>query len=200
MEFFDPQGGFGNLTFDTNGPNYRVRGVELQVVARITQGLTVLGSGSYNNGQQVNSPSLIDNNSASPGFGKPLAVTNVFGPTGTPLANSPELQANLRLRYDFTVGEYKSFAQVGGSHIGSSNSAVGTVDNYFQPGYTTYDAVGGLRQGCLERAVLCPEPHQRERQHLDELRPVHHDGDRASSAHRRRQVRLQVLTGRPGPV
>ena len=144
VEFFDPQGGFGNLTFDTNGPNYRVRGGELQVVARITQGLTVLGSGSYNNGQQANSPSLIDNNTASPGYGKPLAVTNVFGPAGTPLANAPELQANLRVRYDFTVGEYKSFAQVGGSHVGSSNSAVGTVDNYFQHGYTTYDLSAGF--------------------------------------------------------
>jgi iron complex outermembrane receptor protein len=32
VEFFDPQQGFGNLTFVTNGPNYRVRGGELQVV------------------------------------------------------------------------------------------------------------------------------------------------------------------------
>ena len=27
VEFFDPQQGFGNLTFSTNGPNYRVRGL-----------------------------------------------------------------------------------------------------------------------------------------------------------------------------
>ena len=32
--FFDPQGGLGNLAFATNGPSYRVRGVEPSVIAR----------------------------------------------------------------------------------------------------------------------------------------------------------------------
>jgi len=30
VEFFDPQQGFGNLTFVTNGPNYRVRAVSFK--------------------------------------------------------------------------------------------------------------------------------------------------------------------------
>src|ERR1700678_1298106 len=46
VEFFDPQQGFGNLTFVTNGPNYRVRGGELQAIARVTEGLTIQGSAS----------------------------------------------------------------------------------------------------------------------------------------------------------
>src|SRR6202035_1599915 len=38
--FFDPQGQLGNQTFETNGPNYRVRGVEIQVIAGVTHELT----------------------------------------------------------------------------------------------------------------------------------------------------------------
>ena len=51
VSFFDPQGGFGNLTFSTNGPDYRVRGVEIQFVTRITEGLTIQGSASWNSTQ-----------------------------------------------------------------------------------------------------------------------------------------------------
>jgi iron complex outermembrane receptor protein len=50
VEFFDPQGGFGNLTFSTNGPDFRVRGVEIQLIARVFEGLTVTGSGAWNSG------------------------------------------------------------------------------------------------------------------------------------------------------
>ena len=38
VAFFDPQGGLGNQTFTINGPNFRVRGVETQIVARVTTG------------------------------------------------------------------------------------------------------------------------------------------------------------------
>ena len=68
VEFFDPQGGFGNLTFVTNGPNYRVRGGELQVVTRVTEGLTVQGSASYNRSTQSNSPALLNTNPVEPEF------------------------------------------------------------------------------------------------------------------------------------
>ena len=143
--FLDPQGGFGNLTFVTNGPSYRVRGVELQFVARVTQGLTVQGSASYNHGLQTNSPFLFNNNPASPKFGEPITtVANVFGPEGSPLAESPPFQGNLRVRYEFPVGDYKAFCQVGGQHIGSTVSATGNVEAYNQPGYTTYDAAAGI--------------------------------------------------------
>ena len=146
VEFFDPQGGFGNLTFLTNGPNYRVRGVELQLVARVTEGITVQGSSSWNSGSQTNSPSLIDNNPASPGFGKPIvtAQPNVFGPVGTSLASSPPFQANLRVRDDIPVGDYKAFWQIGMQHTAHSYSGVGTIDNYDMPGFTTYDASIGV--------------------------------------------------------
>ena len=150
VEFFDPQQGFGNLTFVTNGPNYKVRGGELQVVARVTEGLTVQSSASYNRSSQANSPAIVNNNPTSANFGKPvlgadgLPIPNVFGLQGSPLGESPEIQANLRLRYEFPLGEYKAFSQVGGQYYGRSFSTVGTVDNYEMGGWATMDASVGV--------------------------------------------------------
>ena len=39
----------GNTTFGVDGPDYRIKGVELQIVARVTDGLTLQGSMSHNN-------------------------------------------------------------------------------------------------------------------------------------------------------
>ena len=145
VEFFAPQLGFGNLTFVTNGPNYRVRGGELQIVARVTEGLTVQGSASYNRSYETNSPLLTNNNPASPNFGKPItSVVNVFGLQGSPLGESPTFQGNLRARYEFPLGEYKAFTQVGGQYYGASWSTVGTVDNYRMGGWATLDASVGV--------------------------------------------------------
>ena len=145
VEFFDPQQGFGNLTFVTNGPNYRVRGGELQVVTRITEGLTVQGSGSYNKSTQTNSPFIDNNNPASPNFGKPItSIPNVFGLQGTPLGQSPLFQGNMRVRYEFPLGEYRAFTQAGGQYYGGSQSTVGTVGNYYMGGYATFDLSAGV--------------------------------------------------------
>ncbi|HWG70400.1 MAG TPA: TonB-dependent receptor [Steroidobacteraceae bacterium] len=145
VAFFDPQGGFGNLTFSTNGPNFRVRGVEIQTVARITDGLTIQGSAAWNSSNQTNSPFLINNNPKSPGYGRPItSVPNPYGTAGNPLANSPPFQANLRARYEFGIGAYRAFWQIGGTHQGNSYSATGNVPKYDQPGYTLYDASFGV--------------------------------------------------------
>jgi outer membrane receptor protein involved in Fe transport len=145
VEFFDPQQGFGNLTFVTNGPNYRVRGGELQAITRVTEGLTVQGSASYNRSTQQNSPFLNNNNPASPNFGKPItSIPNVFGLQGSPLGQSPLFQGNMRVRYEFPLGGYRAFTQAGGQYISSSQSSVGTVDNYYQSAYATFDASAGI--------------------------------------------------------
>ena len=137
--FFDPQGGLGNLVFTTNGPSYRVRGVETQMVARVTHGLTLTGAAAWNSGEQTNSPYLIGVN------GQPLTSTsNPYGALGSPLSQSPPFQANLRARYEFTVKDYHAFWQVGGVHQAHSYSATGYIANYDQPGFTTYDASLGL--------------------------------------------------------
>jgi iron complex outermembrane receptor protein len=166
LPLFDPVH-LGNTTFDINGPTYVVKGVELQVIARVTEGLTVQGSSSWNSSNQTNAPCLTANR-ASDGAAvgtcitqvKGLPYTNPYGVLGTAPAFSPPLQFNLRARYEFVAGDYRPFVSVGANHIGSmrnepasypeGNSAAcspiptTTVCQYTMQGYTTYDAALGV--------------------------------------------------------
>ncbi len=159
---FDPTI-LGNTTFVVNGPNYRITGFELQLVARVTEGLTVQGSGSWNSATQTSAPCLISNYPTSPTLGscitevKGSPFPNPFGEEGTRPAFSPAVEFNLRARYDWTFGDYKTFVMAGASHIGDmsnqpasyvagSTEAIPTTTHlrYDQPGYTTYDASLGV--------------------------------------------------------
>ena len=165
---------FGNTTFGVNGADYQVKGVELQLTARVTAGLTVTGSGSWNQSKQVTSPFLINNNPESVNFGKqittelgpngqPLAIVNTFGAPGVPTAFSPPLQFNVRARYDWEMGDYSAFWQLGMNHVGHSfnnsntdpstngaaNDAAGlpvttTTWRYEQPAYSSWDGAIGV--------------------------------------------------------
>jgi outer membrane receptor protein involved in Fe transport len=154
LQFFDPAS-LGNLSFVANGANYQVKGVETQIVWRVTHGLTVQGSASWNSSEQTNSPYLVDNNPLSVNYGKPiLSVPNPYGTIGSPLAQSPPFEANMRVRYEWTVSEYQAFVQLGGQHIAHSLSVTGNVPTiaptgsthqaFDQPGYSTYDASLGI--------------------------------------------------------
>ncbi len=138
---------YGNLSFVVNGPDYRVRGLELQTVARPTHGLTITGAASWNSSNLTNAPYLLQPN------GQPIIIpkepgTNNYGgsPFGTinsPLAMSPPFQASVRVRYEWTVGSYNAFAQAAGTHQAHSYSATGNIQTYDQPGFSTYDAALG---------------------------------------------------------
>jgi iron complex outermembrane receptor protein len=163
--FFDP-GETGNLTFGTNGQDFRVRGIETSVVALVAQGLTLQGAASWNQSEQTNSPALIDNNPASANFGKPITqacsaagcapLNNLFGPIGGPSANSPPIQFSARARYEWTVESYNAFVQFGATHTGHSFTQGGsnpsisaggintTVLRFENPAYSTYDASAGI--------------------------------------------------------
>src|SRR5208282_2879722 len=170
MEFYNPPV-LGNTTFAVNGPNFTIKGFELQVVARITDGRTVFGSSSYNNARQTNSPCLMVTNPALQGtstygqcitesYQKGIGVeplVNPFGAVGTRPAFSPINQFNLRARYDLSFGDYKTWIMAGANHVGdmSNNPATYTAGStqpipqttflrYDQPGYTTYDAALGV--------------------------------------------------------
>ena len=148
--FFDPQGGLGNLAFETNGPNYRVRGVETQIIARVTNELTLTGSASWNSSNQTNSPYILDVT------GQPItSIPNPYGSLGSTLAESPPFQGNLRARYEFTWGDYQPFVQVGAQRQAHSHSATGFVQNYDQPGYTTYDAFAGVSKDAWTAQLYC---------------------------------------------
>jgi hypothetical protein len=129
--------------------------LELQTVAEPVHGLTIQGSAAWNRTQQQNSPFLTNNAPGSPGFGGPItSIQNPYGPIGSPLADSPPFEGNLRVRYEWAVNSYLAFAQVGVTRQGGSYSATGnvppiaagevTVQRFYQPGYTTYDASTGI--------------------------------------------------------
>ncbi len=175
--FFDP-GETGNLTFGTNGQNYRIRGVETSIVARVTQGLTLQGAASWNSSSQTNSPALIDTNPLSNNFGHAITVScdktganckplnNLFGPPGGPSANSPPFQFNFRARYEWTMDGYTPFVQVGATHTGHSFTQGGsnpsisaggintTLLRFENPAYTTYDASAGVAKDAWNAHVF----------------------------------------------
>jgi iron complex outermembrane receptor protein len=165
LTLFNPVA-LGNTTFAVNGPTYEIKGVEVQLIARPFEGVTVQGSSSWNSPNQTTSPCLVSNIAASPTFGqcitsvKGAPFENPFGSLDTRPAFSPPLEFNLRVRYDWSFNDYKPFAWVGGSHVAHMSNEPATYQSgetpaelaqptttilqYDQPGYTTYDAAVGV--------------------------------------------------------
>ncbi len=166
VAFFNP-GVVGNVFYDTNGQNFLVKGLETSLVARVAPGLTVQGAASWNHSEQTNSPALIDNNPQSSNYGKPITqicsgstcspISNPFGPIGSPTADSPPVQFNLRARYEWSFDGYNPFFQAGATHVGHSFTQAGANPTIAQagavntsrlrfedPAYTTYDASFGI--------------------------------------------------------
>jgi len=149
---FNP-GLLGNLTFTTNGPEYHVRGIETEITFRATQELTLTASAAWNHSELWKEVSFVDKNGQPIDF-PALGLTNPFGTKGSPLAQSPPFQSNIRARYDFpAVSEYRYFAQISASmraHSYSTTDALQTeIDQttptrYDQPGFTSYDASVGV--------------------------------------------------------
>jgi hypothetical protein len=102
--------------------------VETSIIAVLAPGLTAQGGASWNSSKQTNSPYLIANNPAlllNPAtkaeYGQPiLSVQNPYGPIGGPSANSPPMQFNVRLRYQWTMNSYNAFVQAGVTHTAHS--------------------------------------------------------------------------------
>ena len=157
-----------NTTFGINGASYDVKGVEAQFAARVTEGLTIQGSGSYNDDTQSNSPCLVDNIAGTAAFGQCITqvkvsggqvqqFANPFGSIGSTPAFSPKFQGNLRARYDWTFQEYHPYAQGGVSYTGSMFNQPATYPSgagvviptttylrYEQAAYATFDAAIGV--------------------------------------------------------
>jgi len=132
---------YGNSGFTVNGPNYRVRGVEGDVIFRITDELTLNSSFAWNRSQQVNAPSLVAN-------GTTISLFPTRG-VGSPLANAPPFQGNLRLRYEVPMFNYLWHVQAGAQHTDHSYADVITIGTIAPPDYelapyTTYDAAAGV--------------------------------------------------------
>jgi iron complex outermembrane receptor protein len=167
LALYDPVH-LGNSTFNVNGPSYTIKGIEVQFIARVTDGLTVQGSSSSNSSNQTNAPCLVSNRASSTNptpLGQCITqingapYTNPYGVLDTSPAYSPPWQFNLRARYDWSIASYRPFVWVGGTHVSSmrnepasfpdgndpsQNPPTTTLLKYTIPGYTTYDAAIGV--------------------------------------------------------
>jgi iron complex outermembrane recepter protein len=172
LSLFDPVH-LGNTTFAVNGPTYEIKGAELQLTARIVEGLTFEGSSSWNSSSQTNAPCLssVGVTASTPINPTPagqcitqvngIQYTNPYGVLGTSPPFSPSVQFNARLRYDWHMGDYRPFAMVGANHVGSMRNQPAsfpdgntssyctptpttTLCQFTMPGYTTYDASLGV--------------------------------------------------------
>ena len=146
---FDP-GAFGNLAFTVNGPNYRVRGTELQATLRPILGLTLTGGFAANDTTQLNSPPV-----TSPTGTILPGSAGIFGQDGDTLALSPAFKGNLRGRYEFEFHDFFPFFQISVTYTSSSHSAVATFNNYFMKPYMIADASMGVSKGDFRAQIFC---------------------------------------------
>jgi len=135
---------YGNLNFSINGPHYRVRGAEGDLIFRVTDALTVNSSFAWNSSSQQNAPSVIGNN----GVAVSLVPTAGIGST---LAQSPPFQGNIRARYEIPFNTYVGYAQVGAQHTAHSYASILDAGAFEpqrqnQEPYTTYDGFLGLKK------------------------------------------------------
>ncbi len=140
INIYDPAAGFGNTSFQTNGPSYHIKGFEAQIVARPIQGLSVQGGFTYNDSKQSSAPLLTVDNPLSVNNGKPLTsyyngatqvnVQSPFGNIGDTTPYSPKVQADLRARYEFPRGDnMKWFVSGGVSYTGPMWNQPSTYPN-----------------------------------------------------------------------
>jgi len=164
---------YGNTTFGVNGADYRVKGIELQITAKVTDGLTLMASLSDNDAKQSNSPCIrsagvtlyTPGNPTPAGAcitqvragGKNINIPDPLGSIGSTPAFSPKLQYNLHARYDWETSDYKAFVLVGMNHMDDQNNTPSSFPSgegilipsttwlrYKMPAYNTYDASIGV--------------------------------------------------------
>jgi iron complex outermembrane receptor protein len=161
--------GLGLINVYLNGPTYTAKGLELQLLARVTEGLTLQAASSWNSAKQSDVP-CIKSSGITPGTpnnptpagqciiqvsGRPYTGA---GALNTPAPFAPPLIFNLRARYAWNGSVYKPFAWVAMSHVAEQNNEPGNYPDanapdtallpgllkYRIPAYTTYDAGAGL--------------------------------------------------------
>jgi iron complex outermembrane recepter protein len=134
-----------------NGGNYRVRGLETSVAARVSGGLSIEGGAAWDHSELVKEAPFYWMDGVQINFAA-LKLPNPAGTLGTPLAAAPPFQGNVRFRYELAVEGYDAFAQVGVVHQAHSFTTtdrltldpLGNPVDYNLPPFTTYDASLGV--------------------------------------------------------
>lgn len=176
--FFNPAGGFGNTAYVTNGADFHIKGIELQLNARPVPGLGIQGGATYNDSKQVSSPCLVSDVAGSTSFGKcitdyysrgvAIPVQAPFGAEGSRLPFAPRFQGNLRVRYDWAgPAELDWWVSGGATYTGSTYNQPSTYPSgegvvvpgttllrYRMPGYAQFDASVGIRRDSWSASIF----------------------------------------------
>lgn len=119
--------GANGLTEIQNAGNARIRGVEFDMLARPTQGLTISLGASYNDAQTTNA---------------------ILAPAGTRLPITARFKGNARIRYEFPVSPtWQAHLQASAAYEGRRTRDLRPVESAIygtMPGYTTVDLTAGL--------------------------------------------------------
>jgi len=144
-----------------NGGDYRLRGIETSGTVQVLDGLTLVFGVAWNRSELVREAQFfwadgtpINWSLLQTASGEQLS--NPAGTLGSPLAGAPTIRGSLRLRYEWMLGDFAAFAQLG--VVNQSNSlastdrlsldAQGHSIAYDLPPFTTLDgAVGFSKDG-----------------------------------------------------
>ena len=124
---FDPVN-VSNLTFIENAADAEVSGFELDMIWYPSDNLSIYGALSMNDSELTAYKAQIIE----------------LAPLGSPLPLTPELQWNLRARYDFTLGSYPAYWQFGTKFADSSYSSIVAQRRIKQDSYQLYDLAVGV--------------------------------------------------------
>ena len=136
-----------------NGGDYRVRGMENTIVARVSSGLSVEGGAVWNHNRLIKEAPYTWANGVLIDFNA-LHIVNPAGTLGSSLAGAPVFQGHIRVRYEYHFSDYLAFAQAGVIHQSQSLASTdqlrtdlqGNPVDYVLPSWTTYDAALGLQR------------------------------------------------------
>jgi outer membrane receptor protein involved in Fe transport len=119
--------GVNSFTEIHNGPNARIKGVEMDFTARLVEGLTLSGSGAYTDAKiRKNLCGYDDPSFACTALGPDGQINFVAAPAGTRLPVTPKFKVNGTARYEFPVGAGKAHFQGVVAHQSSAASDIRT--------------------------------------------------------------------------
>jgi outer membrane receptor protein involved in Fe transport len=109
MQFTRFDSSYGSpVGLTVNANKSRIVGIESDLTYMLTPDLSLTAAFNFNQAE----------------LAADLLVGSNLSPDGTELPNVPDFKGNLTSRYHFTIGEYRSFAQIVYSYVGESYSDI----------------------------------------------------------------------------
>lgn len=136
MEWTEMQFSFYDVSISPVSNVYNVgeseiKGIEADASYLLSEGWSVSASFNYNEAETSVDFDLFD---------------STLVPSGTELPNVPEFKGNIFTRYEFTVAELQSFAQLSYAYTGSSYSRLDVSNRQKQDSYSIVNARFGINE------------------------------------------------------